>query len=109
MAQIRVINMDNDLHKEFKMLCAKHGISMSRKIIQMIIKEVAKERITGGQEVLTREEIDDLLKTVKKVENVQDAYGAIDVGNVLSQEEIDELLQSLPSEADHNKEKKSKS
>lgn len=101
--------MDSDLHREFKMLCAKHGISMSQKIIQMIIKEVAKDRVTGGQEVLTREEIDDLLQAVKKVENVQDALGAVDVGNVLSQKEIDELLQSIPPEAGQKKDKSSKS
>jgi antitoxin component of RelBE/YafQ-DinJ toxin-antitoxin module len=108
MAQIRVLNIDSDLHKEFKMFCAKHGISMSRKIIQMIVKEVAKDRGIGDQQVLTREEIDKLIQATKDLENVQDALGAVDVGNVLSQKEIDDLLQSIPPEAGQKKDKSGK-
>ena len=40
MGTIRVINIDEDLHREFKMFCAGQGTTMTQRIIELIREEM---------------------------------------------------------------------
>ncbi len=40
MGTIRVINVDDDLHREFKMYCAGQGTTMTQKIIALMREEM---------------------------------------------------------------------
>ena len=41
---LRIINIPKDLHTQFKILCAKEGVSMVEKLKLMMLNEVVKER-----------------------------------------------------------------
>jgi len=51
MAYIHV-RVDNELQRRFKMLCAKHGFTMSDVVRLLVVKEINDERI--GQGMLVR-------------------------------------------------------
>ena len=43
MKQIMVRDVPDDLHIEFKLLCVKRGISMNRRIIELIRGDIKKK------------------------------------------------------------------
>jgi len=44
MRQLIIRDIPDDLHKAFKLLCVKQGVSMNKKIIQLIKKVVEKDK-----------------------------------------------------------------
>ena len=44
MKQIMVRDVPENLHIEFKLLCVKRGISMNRRIIELIREDLKKEK-----------------------------------------------------------------
>ena len=47
MAEMRIRNIPENLHKRFKMLCVDEGISINEKVIQLVKEAVERWKPTG--------------------------------------------------------------
>ena len=71
MAHIKVINIDSELKNDFHAVCAKRGVSMTKRLIELMEQDVSFMKLSTNAPVLNSEQIDELLAIAKKSEELK--------------------------------------
>ena len=95
MAHIKVINVDAELRKAFHTTCVKRGVSMSKRLIELMETEVAKMRWKEsiGRTALTPNEIERLVSIAEGAPSPAEIESL--AANILTRDEISEIAAGI--------------